>query len=288
MSTYKAFAVVGGGAIGIPIVNALAARTHVSVYLLTRPGSSPKSVPSGVEIVPVNYTDASAVVAVFKQHSIDVVVSTVSNAGLAAQKALVDAAKLTGVKLFLPSEYGGPTDRQPDGAINPNGGFGAKSQMAAYLKSVKLPSTRIFTGLFTEYIPWLVGYPEPGKFRIVGKGDAQASFTSVTDIAGFVGYILTSLPPSELNDHIFRLEGDRASLQDLAMRFNTTAEHVARIEGEEGEAKTAVSIILSSGAGSTGWDAIIEADRSGDEGAGSGNKVWPGHVWRSIKDVLDV
>ncbi|KAF7334642.1 NmrA domain-containing protein [Mycena venus] len=273
MSTYKALAVVGGGAIGIPIVNALAERTHLSVYLLTRPGSSPKNVPSGVEIIPVDYTNTSAVAAVFKQHSIDVVLSTVNNAGLAAQKALVDAAKLTGVKLFLPSEYGAPTDRQPDGVNNPIGGLGAKNQTAAYLKSVGLPSTKIFTGLFTEYIPWLVGFPEHGKFKIVGKGDAQASFTSIADVAGFVAYILTSFPPSEVEDRIFRLEGDRASLRDLAVRFNTTMEHVSRIEGEEGEAKTAVSVILSSGAGSTGWDAITEADRSGDEAAGSGNKM---------------
>lgn len=72
----------------------------------------------------------------------------------------------------------------------------------AYLKSVGIPATRIYvsaqcltssqsdtdsksqTGLFTEYIPWLVDYPNGGKVKVIGKGEQPVSFTSVSDIAG--------------------------------------------------------------------------------------------------------
>ncbi|KAJ7921165.1 hypothetical protein B0H13DRAFT_1866992 [Mycena leptocephala] len=48
MPTYKSFAVVGGGRIGLPIVSALASH-GASVLLLSWPGSAPKTVPSTVK-----------------------------------------------------------------------------------------------------------------------------------------------------------------------------------------------------------------------------------------------
>jgi hypothetical protein len=50
---------------------------------------------------------------VFKEHKVDVVLSTVTMAATAAQKSLVDAAKLAAIKLFLPSEYGLVTEVKP-------------------------------------------------------------------------------------------------------------------------------------------------------------------------------
>ncbi|KAJ7889830.1 hypothetical protein B0H14DRAFT_3429317 [Mycena olivaceomarginata] len=55
-----------------------------------------------------------------------------------------------------------------------------------------------------------------GKIKVVGKGETQVSFTSITDIAGFVAHILTTAPPSELEDRILRLEGARSTLNGLA------------------------------------------------------------------------
>ncbi|KAJ7601541.1 hypothetical protein DFH06DRAFT_1489524 [Mycena polygramma] len=274
MSAYRSFAVVGGGTIGLPIVGALA--THnVSVILLSRPGSSTKSVPPTVQVVHVDYSDAAVVSAVFNQHKIDVVISTVNIKALSAQKALADAAKIAG----------------PEGFHDTTLGTGDKHKAAEYLKFLNIPSTRIFPGLFIEYIPWVLGYADDGKVRIVGKGEAPASFTSIDDIAGFVAYILTALPPSHLENQIFRLEGDRASLNELGTRFNTTVEHVDRITGEnveEAEAKTILSGLLSSGAANPGWDAANGVERSGSEAAGSGNAVWPGHHWKTIKEVLHI
>ncbi|KAF7353361.1 NmrA domain-containing protein [Mycena sanguinolenta] len=270
MSTYKSFAVAGAGTVGLPILNALAAKS-VPVVLLSRVGSSAKTVPSGVQVVQVDYSDATAVATVLKEHKVDVVLSTLGVTAVAAQNTLVDAAKLAAVKLFVPSEYGFTTD--------------AKNEIAAYLKSLNIPSTRIYNGGFTEYIPWLVDYENGGKIKIIGKGDVPVSFTSIADVAGFVAYVLTTLPPSELEDRILRLEGERSTLKDLAAQFKTSVEHVDSITSENGAFKATVQRILDTGAGSTGWDVVRKVEGQGNDAAGSANALWPGHQWQSIKEV---
>ena len=49
-----------------------------------------------------------------------------------------------------------------------------------------------------------------GKVTIGGEGKAIISFTTRTDIAHFVGHVLTVLPAERLANSIFRIEGDRA------------------------------------------------------------------------------
>jgi saccharopine dehydrogenase-like NADP-dependent oxidoreductase len=105
MSIYKSFAVVGAGNIGLPILNALAAK-NVAVILLSRPGSAAKTVPSGVEVIQVDPSNATTVAAIFKEHKVDVVLTMTPGTVPEAQRPVVDAAKLAGVKLFVPSEYG--------------------------------------------------------------------------------------------------------------------------------------------------------------------------------------
>ncbi|KAJ7144903.1 hypothetical protein C8R43DRAFT_1198192 [Mycena crocata] len=276
-SYYKSFAVIGGGTLGLPIVGALHAQ-NVSVVLLSRPNSASKTVPAGVTVAQVDFTDAAEVAAVLQKHQVDVVLSTITTMASGAQKPLVDAAKLANVKLFVPAEYGAPTDGHTDGPL------GDKKKTAEYLKSVGIPSVRIFTGPFIEIVPWLVALSD-GKMKLVGKGEAPVSFTSVADIAGFVAHILTTLPPGELEDRSFRLQGDRGGLASLGPLFNATIENVEAIDGEEGDFKTALQMKMNTGACSTGWDAVRNVEGTGASGAGSGNAAWPGHHWKTIKEV---
>jgi hypothetical protein len=156
--------------------------------------------------------------------------------------------------------------------------------------------------MFIEVIPWLVGYADHGKIRIVGKGQVPVSFTSIADtagtlliltscpalmfkIAGFVAYVLTTLPPSELENRIFRLEGERGSMNGLAAQFKTSVEQVDKITGDAGEMKTGLLALVDSGACSTGWDEANKRDGSGSKAAGSANALWPGHQWKSVKEV---
>ncbi|KAJ7141963.1 hypothetical protein C8R43DRAFT_892350 [Mycena crocata] len=292
MSSYKSFAVIGGGTMGLPIVGALAAK-NVSVVLLSRPGSASKTVPAGVATAEADFTNAAAIAAVLKKHQVDVVLSTIPATLATEQQPLVDASKLANVKLFVPSEYVVPTDGHTEGPLGEKNKTAgtinylrvqyASNDPTEYLKSVGIPFVRIFTGLLTEFAPWLVALSD-GKIKLVGKGEAPVSFTSIADVAGFVAHILTTLPPAELKD-IIRLQGERASLAALGPLFNATIEHVAAIEGEKGDLKTGLQMMLGTGAGSTGWDVVNKADRTGANAAGSGNALWPGHNWKTIKEV---
>ncbi|KAJ7451938.1 hypothetical protein FB451DRAFT_1342659 [Mycena latifolia] len=254
MSSYKSVAVVGAGRLGTRILIALAATEKISVILLSRPGSS-KTAPPGVLVVPVDYTDVNAVSSVFEEHKVDVVLSTLGHEGVGMQKSLADAAKLAAVKLFVPSEFGSPTH--------------------AHLKSLGIPSTRIYTGCFMEFLP----------SPIIGKGDAPISYTSLADIAGFVAYILTTVPSAQLENRILRLEGDRASWNDVAKLFKASIERVESFTGKDAEMRTGLLTLFETGAGSTGWDEPNKRDGSGSETAGSANGLWPGHHWQTIKEV---
>ncbi|KAJ7771521.1 hypothetical protein B0H16DRAFT_186792 [Mycena metata] len=279
MSAYKSFAVIGAGTIGLPIVEALVAR-GASVVLFSRPGSTKKTIPSGVPVIEVDFTDVPALSAALREHKVDVVLSTVGTPWLDTQKSLVEAAKLAGVKLFAPSEYGFPTEGQTEGAL------GVKMQIIDQLRQLGIPTVQFYTGLFTEGIPMLTGYSEHGKIKIIGDGEKFASFTAISDVAGFVAYVLTTLPPAQLENREFRMEGERIRMKDLGKLFNTTVEHLEPVPKEKADIFTMLLEVLNSGMGSTGWDVVNNREGSGADSAGSANALWPGHQWKGIKEVL--
>ncbi|KAF8214296.1 hypothetical protein K438DRAFT_1750355 [Mycena galopus ATCC 62051] len=315
MSSYKSVAVVGAGRLGTLILSALTATEKISVILLSRLGSS-KTAPPGVLVVPVDYMDVNAVSSVFKEHKVEVVLSTLhcvpslrrqgsadvisahvsrgrptsqalptrprnavlGHDGIGMQKSLADAAKLAAVKLFVPSEFGSPTHGHTVEA------YKAKNEIAAHLKSLGIPFTRIYTGCFMEFLPFIASYAD-GKITIIGKGDAPISYTSLTDVAGFVAYVLTAVPSAQLENRILRLEGDRASWNDVAKLFKASVERVESFTGKDGEMRTGLLTLFETGAGSTGWDEPNKKEGSGSEAAGSANDLWPGHHWQTIKEV---
>jgi hypothetical protein len=44
---------------------------------------------------------------------------------------------------------------------------------------------------------------------VMGEGLAPVSTTSINDVARFAAHILTALPPAQLENAKFRIEGDR-------------------------------------------------------------------------------
>ncbi|KAJ7051755.1 hypothetical protein C8F01DRAFT_1034004, partial [Mycena amicta] len=278
-SSYKSFAVIGAGALGSLVVAAFVAQ-NIPVVVLARPGSkSTDKLPAGAKLATVDTSDAAAVAAVLKEHSVDVVLSTVTGYAIEAQKSFVDAAKAANIKLFVPAEYGTPTE-----GLN-KGVWAGKNLIAEYLKSAGVPSLRIYNGLFAEYIPWLFLNAETKKFHVVGKGEAPLSVTAIPDVAGFVVHVLTTLPPAELENKIFRIEGERTKPNDIGALFKTAVEYVTEIPGEGGAIKTSIATELDSGLGSTGWNVVTKSEGTGDAAAGSANKLWPGHHWKTIKEV---
>ena len=75
----------------------------------------------------------------------DVVISTVGGPAFARQIDLITAAKLASVKLFVPSEFGGPTDNTTDGV------FLKKRQVQTRLKELGLPYSLFYTGPFSDF-----------------------------------------------------------------------------------------------------------------------------------------
>lgn len=254
-----------------------------SVVVLARPSSTSISSPllEGAKIVTADYADVKAVASVLREHKVEVLVSALAYGALPSQSPIADAAKEAGVKLFVPSEFGLPTEGGKGGHLV------IKSQFADYLKSLGIPSLRFYTGMFMEFIPLFTGV-DTGKFLVLGKGDAFFSTTALDDVAGFTAHVLTSLPPAKLHDATFRIEGERTSFNKVGALYaskNIPVEHVTSLP--EGYVKqTLLQGLFEQGRGSSGWDNY--ADKDIPENAYSGNAAWPGHQWKSVKEVLEL
>ncbi|KAJ3882055.1 hypothetical protein F5051DRAFT_395360 [Lentinula edodes] len=296
-SPKRSIALVGAGVIGMPILRALLSSSNPpNVIVLTRPGSKNKGLLSDLSpvspiIISVDYTDTSALTALFKKHSIEIVISALASTGYNAQYKLADAAKASGsVKLFVPSEWGSPTEGAKDkGEDNI---FAIKDRVAEYLKSIDLPSTRFFTGLFMAYVPWVVGADVDGKAHIQGKGDTPFTVTSQDDIGGFVAHVLTSLPLTspELVNASLRIQGQQITLRQYAQVANkpiVTVTENEKIPGNTDEDEALKAFLqkhIEEGTATTGWDHRTEREIEG--ATGSANKLWEGHVWQTIERTL--
>lgn len=162
-TTYTSFAVAGAGGYGSLVVQVciftfdsmimneydqsiffqhLAANSSISVRVLSR--SETKHVPDGVKVVKVDYTsDASIEKAI---SGVQVVISTLGGAGSAYDIPIARAAKKQGVKLFVPSEYGGDDTQEPDGPL------AFKYKTHQFLQEIELPYVLLFNGIWTDYI----------------------------------------------------------------------------------------------------------------------------------------
>lgn len=62
------------------------------------------------------------------------------------QPIIAEAAKEVGVKLFVPSEFGGPTEGETEGYL------GTKAKIHEQLKVIDMPYALFYTGVFLDYI----------------------------------------------------------------------------------------------------------------------------------------
>lgn len=107
MSAIKTVALAGAsGNLGPAILTALLDSGTFVVTILTREGSS-ATFPSGVKVIPVDYTSLESLTAAL--HGQDAVVSTLVIMALPTQTLMIDAAIAAGVKRFIPCEFGSDT-----------------------------------------------------------------------------------------------------------------------------------------------------------------------------------
>ncbi|VDB88590.1 unnamed protein product [Peniophora sp. CBMAI 1063] len=218
MSGFKNFALVGAGNIGGPLaeelLNARSAGTVDKVVVLVRPASASKLEAlraRGASIIPIaDYSSASEVSKALAD--IDVVVTSLADPVLHLQIPIAEAAKAAGVKLFVPTEFGMPSDEVVDSV------HVAKVEINKKIRDVVgLPTALFYTGNFADWLwkPYITLDVKSGSVGVGGDGNAQMSFTSTIDIGRFLVYVLTTLPPAETKNRTFRIEAERASFNDI-------------------------------------------------------------------------
>ena len=58
-----------------------------------------------------------------------------------------------------------------------------------------------------------------GKVSVGGDGNTQITFTSKPDVARYVSYVLTHLPPQQLENRSFAIAGDNKVIFNLESWF---------------------------------------------------------------------
>ncbi|THH19846.1 hypothetical protein EW146_g1410 [Bondarzewia mesenterica] len=214
---FKTFAVAGAGHIGAFIAEELVKQKAVGkaneVVVLTRLTSTnpatKKLAAEGAKVVAVDYTSKASLLSALA--GIEVVICTFDPSNLAIQDALAEAAKEAGVQLFVPSEFGNPTEDANEGPL------AAKKNFQGKLRALGLPYALFFTGPFSDYcfIPFLGLDLVNGKVSVGGDGNALISWTSRRDIARYVAHVLTTLPNEKILGRTFRIEGERTSFNNI-------------------------------------------------------------------------
>jgi uncharacterized protein YbjT (DUF2867 family) len=216
MSGYKNFAVVGAGEIGSFIIRQLltekAAGTVDNVVVLTRQGSK-TSVDPDAKLVAVDYSNKESIKKALT--GVDVVISTVAVSALHVQPGIAEAAKEVGVKLFVPSEFGGASTAPKSGPHS------IKTNIQERLRVIGIPYALFATGPFADFL-WVPEYYldiTSGKVSVGADGSNPIPFTSRPDIARYLSYVLTHLPAEQLKNRSFSIRGDTKSFNEIFKEY---------------------------------------------------------------------
>ncbi|CAE6522470.1 unnamed protein product [Rhizoctonia solani] len=163
----------------------------------------------GAELHSISYDDETSIIKALD--GADVLISTIGAAGLiSAQVPLVKAAKIAGVKVFFPSEYGGQFPDTPS-AVFP------KKAVVQTARDLGLPVATLSNGGFPEYmfIPPLGFSLADKKVTIWGEGNTKITWTTARSVADWLANILNSAPVSQLQDKEFIIQGSVHTLNEI-------------------------------------------------------------------------
>lgn len=214
-------AVAGGtGGIGKHIVEAILATKKHDIVVLSRSPTHALLESKGVRIAAVSYTDPASLDRALQ--GVHTVITTIGgldyDSWVTPQLALLDAAKRSGVKRFVPSDWsfrGLPND--------PIVLYSYKAPVEEALKKSGLEYTSFELGQFMNYLasgtPG-VGYLRPLKFildvencsgMIPGDGNKPIVMTRAEDVGAFVAATL-ELPKWP---EVSRMAGDRLTYNEI-------------------------------------------------------------------------
>jgi len=153
----------------------------------------------------------------------DAVLSAVNGAELVSSSLnLIQGAKESGVKRFIPSEFGFDWTAYADEKDFPTAVFKWKKSIKEAAAKAGLEWTLIMTGGFHSYVTTpLFGYDlKANSVRLQGSGAVRMQATSRVDIGNLVPEVL--LHPSSRNA-VVRLAGDLLTLEQLAQRVEAVS-----------------------------------------------------------------
>ncbi|KAG3231827.1 hypothetical protein PI124_g23078, partial [Phytophthora idaei] len=160
-------------------------------------------------LVKVNYEDKTSLKAALVGS--EVVVSSINSQHHAAQFVIARAAKAASIQLFVPTEFG---FRNEDGANI------TKQKVRDLLTQLELPFALFHSGLWTEYLPFLLGYNvDEGVMNVAGEGDAKLSILARADFSRFVAHVLVTAPKSSLEWARLSVETGRVSPKEIAAQL---------------------------------------------------------------------
>ena len=193
MSTIKNVTVVGAsGHLGTFVLEKLVASQKFNVRVLKRTGSS-STYASGAGLVEADLSSFESLKAAFENQ--DAVISLVGDAGVPGQTLMVDAAIASGVKRFLPSNFG-------SNMANPNVRklpvFARKVAVEDYLigksKSSALTYTFVYNGGFLDFCLQRGVLLDVSKYqpKIFDGGDYNFSATRMSTVGDAVVGVLSN------------------------------------------------------------------------------------------------
>ncbi|KAI9710930.1 MAG: hypothetical protein M1820_002365 [Bogoriella megaspora] len=214
---YNNVAIAGAsGNIGTAITKALIDSKQFNVTILSRSGSAAKpSIHGDASTVEVDYTNHDNLTAALKGQ--DAVISVLSHAGLAHQRALLDASVSAGVHRFIPSEFGSDS-LNPKAATLPI--FAPKKEQEKYLRQLaaegKISWTIVISGPALDFCMRMrfLG-PDLKKRKITWLDDGVGKFS--TSILATIGQAVVGVlkKPEETNNRAVYVQSTALTLRDM-------------------------------------------------------------------------
>ncbi|CUA77389.1 hypothetical protein RSOLAG22IIIB_12723 [Rhizoctonia solani] len=218
---------------------------------------------AGASVHVISYDDEASIVKALQ--GADVLVSTVSPAALSsAQLPLVRAAKVAGIQLFFPSEYGGVYEDESDSSPMAQ----ARKSVLDAAQDVGLPFAVLSNGAFPDYCftpPFGYNFAEK-KVTVWGDGNAKATWTTIHSVAEWIANVLKTTPIEQLQNRQFHIEGNNITANEiiklweqkhgakLHVEYRPLKELEDRIDAEKFDILAYVVHKLSSGAVEVGGE----------------------------------
>ena len=159
---------------------------------------------------------------------VDAVISAVGGGQIAGQTALIEAAVVTGVQRFIPSDFG--IDPKIAGA----GSCLLFDQKAAIHQAVQdagLPYTFVHANGFFEYWVYSLGevglFAPPAEVRLYGEGRVKAALASVADVARVTAAAVDD--PRTENRELFLMANVHSQEKLIRTWEEVSGRHVRRV-----------------------------------------------------------